>query len=148
MAEITVAEALAELKTALKRLEMKRTFILTYLHRPEMLKDPLSQQGGSFSAIQQEWQSIRNLEEQIILIRRAVQQAYERCPVTISNQTRSLADWLVWRREVTARKARFLSSMLGRIDRARLRANRRAAVLLANGQTLRANDIAVNLDET
>src|SRR5277367_6394116 len=100
MPPVTITEALAELKTIDKRIQKKREFVLGYLLRQEMFKDPLERDGGSVSAIKREMQSIRDLEERKIGIRRAIQQANERTNVTVGKQTRSIADWLVWKREV------------------------------------------------
>src|SRR5215831_611359 len=105
MAQITITEALAELKTIDKRIEKKREFVLSYLLRQEMFKDPLEKDGGSVSAIRREMQSIVDLEERRITIRRAVQQANERNSVMVGKQTRTIADWLVWRREVARRSS-------------------------------------------
>src|SRR3954452_7996422 len=100
MAQITITEALAELKTIDKRIEKKREFVLAYLLRQEMFKDPLEKDGGSVSAIRREMQAIGDLEERRITLRRAVQQANERNSVVVGKQVRTIADWLVWRREV------------------------------------------------
>ena len=63
---------------------------------------PLSA-GGSVSAIKRELQAIHDLEERMVRIRRAIQHANQVTNVTIGKQARSIADWLVWRRDVSAR---------------------------------------------
>src|SRR5947209_5771802 len=115
MPAITITEALAELKTLDKRIAKKREFVLGYLLRQEMFKDPLEKDGGSVSAIKREMQSIHDLEERKILIRRAVQKANEHNTVTVARQTRSIADWLVWRREVAPVHQTFLANIRTKI---------------------------------
>src|SRR4051794_20067573 len=129
MAHITITEALAELKTIDKRIEKKREFILGYLLRQGMFKDPLEKDGGSVAAIKRELQAVRDLEERRITIRRAIQQANERVTVTVGKQTRSIADWLVWRREVAPKQSAFLSGLRSRIEQARQEAARKGAGL-------------------
>src|SRR3954451_8770915 len=118
MAQITITEALAELKTIDKRIEKKREFVLTYLLRQEMFKDPLEKDGGSVSAIKRETQAIHDLEERKIVIRRAIQQANERNSIAVGKQARSIADWLVWRREVAPIQQQFLANIRVKIEQA------------------------------
>jgi hypothetical protein len=147
MAQITITEALAEIKTIDKRIEKKREFILSYLLRQEMFKDPLEKEGGSVSAIRRELQAIHDLEERRIAIRRAINAANERATITIGEQTRTIADWLVWRREVAPRQSQFLSSLRSKIDQARQEATRKGAGLATSAETARPNDVVVNLNE-
>ena len=58
--------------TAEKRIAKKREFVLGYLLRQEMLKDPLEKDGGSVSALRRELQAIHDLEEWRVAIRRAI----------------------------------------------------------------------------
>jgi hypothetical protein len=147
MPQITITEALAELKTIDKRLAKKREFVLTYLLRQEMFKDPLEKDGGSVSAIRREMQSIVDLEERRITIRRAVQQANERNSVMVGKQTRTIADWLVWRREVAPAQQQLLTSIRNKIEQARQEAARKGASLSASAEAARPNDVIVNVNE-
>jgi hypothetical protein len=147
MAQITITEALAELKTIDKRIAKKREFVLTYLLRQEMFKDPLEKDGGSVSAIKREMQSIHDLEERKILIRRAVQQANERHSVTVGRQARTIADWLVWRRDVAPVYQQFLANVRTKIEQARQEAARKGAGLAGTAETAKPNDVIVNVNE-
>jgi hypothetical protein len=147
MAQITITEALAELKTIDKRIEKKREFVLSYLLRQEMLKDPLEKDGGSVSAIKRELQAIHDLEERKVLIRRRIQAANERNSVTVGKQARTIADWLVWRREVAPIQQQFLASLRNKIEQARQEAARRGAGLSATAETAKPNDVIVNVNE-
>jgi hypothetical protein len=147
MAQITLTEALAEIKTIDKRIEKKREFVLGYLLRQEMFKDPLEKDGGSVSAIKRELQSIHDLEERKVHIRRAIQQANERNSITVGKQTRTIADWLVWRREVAPIQQQFLANIRGKIEQARQEALRRGAGLSSTADSAKPNDVIVNVNE-
>jgi hypothetical protein len=147
MAHITITEALAELKTIDKRIQKKREFVLAYLLRQEMFKDPLEKDGGSVSAIKREMQSIGDLEERKIAIRRAVQRANEANTVAVAGQTRTIADWLVWRREVAPVQQSFLASIRTKIEQARQEAARKGAGLSASAEAAKPNDVIVNVNE-
>jgi hypothetical protein len=147
MPPITITEALAELKTVEKRIAKKREFVLSYLLRQEMLKDPLEKDGGSVSALRRELQAIHDLEEWRVAIRRAIRRANDEATITIGKQTRSIADWLAWRREVAPGLTRFLAQMRQRIEHARQEATRRGGGMAQLGEPVRSNDVIVNLNE-
>lgn len=147
MTRMTITEALAKLKTIDKRLEKKREFILTYLIRQDVFRDPLDRDGGSADAIRRELQSIRDMEERKVSIRRAIQQANSATAVTVGQRTRTIADWLVWRREVMPAAGQFLSSLRAKIDLARQEVARHAAVPLRGADPGKPPDIVVNMSE-
>lgn len=144
---MTITEALAELRMIDKRIEKKREFIGAYLLRPERLKDPLEKDGGSFTAIASEMQSVRDLEEEKVRIRRAIQRANEATSVTVGKQERSIADWLVWRRDVAPGSQAFLRQVSGAIARHRQEALKTGAKLTSQDDASGPNDIVVNLNE-
>src|SRR5690349_8695386 len=144
MATITVAEALARIAAYRRRIDAKQNLVDAYLLRQASYRDPLGAAGGTAAALAAERDSLRALEEQTILLRRRVQNAYEAAPITFGNRTRSLADWLVWRREVATRRLNFLNALSRRIERARARAARQGGRdLSAAGKA----DIVVHLNE-
>jgi hypothetical protein len=147
MAQITITEALAELKTIDKRIEKKREFVLDYLLRQEVFKDPLEREGGSVSAIKREMQAVGDLEERKITIRRAIQQANEFNTVTVGKRTRSIADWLVWRREVAPAQQKYLAGIRAKIEQARQEATRKGAGLTGSAEAAKPNDVIVNVNE-
>jgi hypothetical protein len=147
MPQITITEALAELRTIDRRIAKKREFVSTYLLRQEMFKDPLEKDGGSVSAIRRELQSIHDLEERKIFIRRAIQQANERTNVTVGKQTRTIADWLVWKRDIAPTLQTFLTQVRVKIDQARQEAARKGASLSTSVESAKPNDIIVNVNE-
>jgi hypothetical protein len=142
----TITEALAELKTIGKRLEKKEQFVLAYLMRPESVRDPLEKEGGTAQAIARELQSIRDLNERVLSVRRAIQLANNATTITVGRETRSISDWLVWRREVAPTRQRFLASVRQRIDAQRNSLKGNAAMVATNTDS-KPGDIVVNVSE-
>ena len=144
---LTVTEALAEIKTIDKRIAKKREFILSYLYRQEQLRDPLASQGGSAEVLRQERQSIHDLEERKVAIRRTIAAANADTILTVEGETRSMADWLVWRREVAPALQQFYGAMRDKINAVRQEAARRQVVMVAAEASAKPGDIIVNVDE-
>lgn len=147
MKQTTITEALAELHVVDKRIQTKRQFVQQYLLRLEKLKDPLEKDGGSVSVIAREMQAIADLEENRVTIRRAIQQANERTEITVGRTTRTIADWLVWRRDVAPGTQQFLRMLMSLIEKHRQDALRQGRQVTASSETARADDVVVNLNE-
>lgn len=145
---ITITEALAEIKTIQKRLEKKRAFIDGFLFRQDGIKDPLEKDGGSFQVVARERQAIADLEARIVAIRRGIQSANETTPVIINGVTRSVAEWLVWRRDVAPGAKQFLEHMRTKLGGLRNQAQKSgSAVVAAGSQAEKATDYIVNINE-
>jgi len=144
--EITITEALAELKTISKRVEKKEQFVSRYLLRQEALKDPLEKDGGSFNAIQEEQQAIHDLQERKITIRRAIQEANMEEYIVLGKTKRTIADWLVWRRDVAPYTKNFFDVLSSQIERTRTEATRKGLTVVS-GEASKPTDIVVNLNE-
>lgn len=147
MEKMTITEALADIKTIGKRVEKKRRFISDYLVRQEMVRDPLEKDGGSASRIAAELQGIADLCERRIAIRRAVQEANARTMMEIGGKSRSIADWLVWRRELAGLMQETYAAFRSALASARLEAQKRGLVVLSPGVEGRPQDLIVNIDE-
>lgn len=135
----TITEALAELKTISNRLDRKYSSILQYLYRPDKLKDPLEGSGGSETFVQTEQQAIHDLHERQVAIRRAIAAANSGTYLQVGKQKRSIADWLVWRKEVAPK----LSISLARMGRTLTEARNPVRRATDNDK----DDIVVNIDE-
>ena len=146
MSQLTITEALAELKTLGKRIEKKREFVAAYLWRQEKFKDPLEKTGGSVTAIKAERQAIADLEERLVLIRRRINDANALTPVTIGETTRSLADWIIWKRDVSAGQVAFLAKMGTAVAHVRKEATQKGLTVLSGAATT-PDDVIVNVDE-
>jgi len=145
---ITITEALAEIKTISKRIEKKRDFILTYLARQDGIKDPLEKEGGSLKAIERERQAINDLQTRAVTLRRGIQKANEVANVTLNGVTRTIADWLVWRRDVAPGHRELLNRLRSQINQVREQAKRNGATVLPSGGTAQnVTDVIVHINE-
>ena len=147
---ITITEALAEVKTANKRIIKKREFIIQYLARLEGVKDPLDADGGSYEVIRRERQSILDLEYRIVDIRRGISRANEKTEIGINGMVKTISDWLIWRREISDGQGQFLQSLRGVINRVRNEARSKGASVLSS-QVVTAEqkptDYVINVNE-
>lgn len=142
----TITEALAELATIDKRINKKRQFVMQHLLRQEAMKDPLDRDGGSMKAIRAERQSIGDLLERKIRLRQAIQRANTETQITVGGVTRTIADWLVWRRDVAPLYSAFLQEMNTRIETMRQEATRKGLTVVATEPT-KPTDVIVNISE-
>ncbi len=146
MSELTITEALAEIKTIGKRIIKKREFITNFIYRQEKLKDPLQSDGGSVEVIRRERQAIHDLEERQIALRRAIAEVNAQNIIKVGDQERSIADWLVWRRGVAPGMQQFLFQISSQLARVRQDAMRKG-VLVTSGEAKSPQDIVVNVNE-
>lgn len=141
----TITEVLAELKATEAKVKKKAEFVSKYLFRHEMTKDPLAKDGGSDVVVRQEVQSVLDLIERRVELRRAIAKANTATMLTIGDNTRSLADWIVWKREVAKPKGDLIRGLLGGIQNTRQQALQKGMNLTTEGKN--QNDVVVNVDE-
>lgn len=145
---LTITEALAEIKTIGKRLAKKREAIGPYLARQEGIKDPLEKSGGSPAFLISERQAIADLESRIVELRRGIRKANEATTIVIEGKSQTIADWLIWRREIAPGVASFLGGLRASLNNIRLNAQKNGnAVVSKDGQPAAPTDVLVNLDE-
>lgn len=145
--KITITEALAELTTIGKRVDKKRTFIKAYLMRQEKLKDPLVKDGGASEVIKREFQAVNDLLGRLISIRLAIQKKNHETDVTVGGVTKTLAEWLTWRKEAAPGEQRMYLELQQMINSARAQGLRQGATVVSAGQEAKPDDIVVNVDE-
>lgn len=143
---ITITEALAELKLLKSKVQKKQSFILTFLCRQEGLRDPLDKSGGSEKEIASEIQAVNDLLGRYTKLRTAIANANAATAVEINGVKNTIAEWLVWRREVFPLTQSFLTAQVNHI------ANIRKQVQQQLGQPQPGTDPAffqlkVNVDE-
>lgn len=144
---MTITEALAELKTIAKRVEKKRETIGAYLMRQEAFKDPLEKDGGSAVMIQRERQAITDLGARHVAIRMAIQRANQVTPITVEGETKMLAEWLTWRKEIAPSLQSHIRTLRAAIDNVRKQALQKGAAVLNAGAEAKPADVLVNIDE-
>ena len=149
---MTITEALAEIKTIGKRLAKKREAISGYVARQDNLKDPLATEGGSVEFIKRERQGIADLEQRIVSLRAQIAAANAKTLVAVNGDSRSVADWLTWRREVAPGRQQFLNGLRGGLDSLRKQVAAKGLGLLnatatVNTAEVKPTDVWVNISE-
>ena len=147
---ITITEALAEIKTLNKRIEKKIAFISGYLIRQEGVKDPLEKQGGSIKVIEIERQSINDLMERIVFIRTAIAKANNSNEISIEGTKKTIAEWLVWRREVAPLQRVMLENITKNLNHYRNEAKKQGVAFIsaqASTAESKPTDLVVSIDE-
>jgi hypothetical protein len=143
---LTITEALAEMKTLQKRIEKKRESIGPYLLRQAVVLDPLEQQGGSKEFIRKERQALKDLENRMVTIRTSIQQVNQVTTIQIESETRTIAEWLTWRKEVSHGQSLFLKRLHTSITGMRTEIQKRGGTI---GESVDASalNVIVNVDE-
>lgn len=144
--KLTITEALAEVKTLEKRIQKKRESIIPFIYRQEALRDPHEKDGGSAQVIQQERQAIGDLHQRVIDIRRAIQYANSTTTISVNGDTRSIQDWLVWKREVAPKQQQLLVEIRNTINSMRSQAQQKGFQVVQS-ETGNQSDIVVNINE-
>jgi hypothetical protein len=146
---LTITEALAEIKTINKRLEAKRNGLMPFLARQDGVRDPLEKDGGSLSFIVSERQAVGDLGKRVVALRRGIQKANDSTIVTINGASRTISEWLTWRREIAPGEQAFLGKLRSHINGLRENAKRQGAVLVGPGATAQApTDFIINISES
>jgi hypothetical protein len=146
MTKITITEALAEIKTLGKRITKKREFIKPLLFRQEQLKDPLEKEGGSRKAVTEATQSIRDMAQRIVDIRLAIQKANLENSITLENESKTIAEWIVWKREIAPVLVAAQTDQINTIQSCRKQATEKGLKFVGEGD-LNAFDIHININE-
>lgn len=143
---MTITEALAEIKTIGKRLETKRNGVLQYLYSQHFIRDPMDKEGGSRAWIVRERQAIADLEKRVVALREGIAAANRATEITVGGVTRSIQEWLTWRREVAPAARQFLLTICQKVEGGRNEAIRKG-VAVAAGEEAGRNDLVINVDE-
>jgi hypothetical protein len=120
--DITITEALAEVPTIGKRIAKKQQFVQDFLARQAIVRDPHEKSGGSAELIKREMQGISDLEQRLISIRSGIARSNAATTITIGAGTRTITDWLTWRREIAEGQRTRMNSMAGMLRQLRAKA--------------------------
>ena len=145
--QTTIQEALAELKTIASRIQKKKELVQRYLVRQEQFKDPHEKDGGSIALIAREIQAIHDLEERIIAIRSAIQKKNLEITVTVKATTRTIHDWLQWRRNILPGTQQFLQLLWNQIQSVRQDAMKKGIATVQDPSQAKTNEVIVNVNE-
>ena len=144
--DITITEALAEVPTITKRIAKKQQAVLDYLARPAAMRDPHPDKGGSVAFVSQQLQGIADLEQRLIDIRSGIARANASTTITVGDKTRTITDWLTWRREVAEGQRNRLAAMANYLRGIRQKAQQSGAKV-STDQTDGLSDWLVNVNE-
>lgn len=145
--KITITEALQEVKTIDARIQKKREFIFNFLFRQNNQRDPHEKDGGSAQLISRERQSINDLLERKIAIRNAINVANSTNSITIKDQTRTISEWLVWKRDVAPTLKAVLNETAARLQSMRQDVSRKGLTVTQNAPAEVTLDVVVNVNE-
>ena len=146
---MTITEALAELKTLQKRIEKKREYVTQFLLRQDGLKDPLEKDGGSTVVIQRERQAIADLDTRRVAIRTGIQKINQSTYITVADITKTIAEWLTWRKEIAPGEQSFVTKLRSGIANARQQAQQKGwGVAAKDGTAAAPTDLVINIDES
>lgn len=149
---ITITEALAEIKTLGKRVAKKREGVTPFLWRQDQMKDPLEKEGGSVEFIRREMQAIEDLEARIVTLRAAIAKANAETTLSVDGSTKTIADWLTWRREVAPGRQQFITTLRNQIASARQQAQQKGLGIVSASATVvnadvKPTDLLINISE-
>lgn len=147
MAQTTITEALAELKTLTSRIAKKREHSSHYILRDNRAVDPLINEGGSEQFISQEWQAIRDLESRYVSIRKAIAASNLKVTLELPSAKLCITDWLTWRRDIAPAKVAYLKNVLSSIQRARKEAQNLINKTENNPPGMLPPSLLINIDE-
>ena len=145
--EMTITEALAELKTIAKRIASKRAAVTQYLFRDAVLRDPHEANGGSKAFVAAERQALRDLRQRYANIRIAINRVNMETAVELLGTTRTIAEWIVWKREIHTMHAEELNAIANSIKTVRTKAASLGKQISSDKDSTGPQDVIVNLVE-
>ena len=136
------------MKTLEARKQKKREFVMSHLIRAEAIRDPLEKQGGCVESVKRERQALKDLEERQIAIRSAIQKANHATSITVEGQTRTIQEWLTWRKEVATGQKNFLAGLANGLKNYRAEQQKKGVVVVsASVGGAPENAMIVSIDE-
>ena len=107
MSKITITEALSEINLVKKKISAKQAKIQSALVQAEHIADPFLSEGGSEAMIKAESQGIYDLNYRLAKIRAEISHANLTHKISLGEDSRSIHDWLIWKREIATGQIRF-----------------------------------------
>jgi hypothetical protein len=121
---------------------------MDFLCRQDGVKDPHEKDGGSFQVVARERQAITDLETRIVTLRRGIQSVNDTTVVSINGITRTIAEWLTWRRDVAPTHQAFLNKLRSGLSSVRQQVRAQGNnVIAAGGQAEKSTDWVININE-
>ena len=111
MDKMTITEALAEVKLVEKKVAKKKENLLANISRIEHVPDPYEKHGGLQVAMRSELQAIGDLDNRLVNIRGAIAKANSETMLTVGEETKSIGNWITWKREIAEKRIEMLRSI-------------------------------------
>jgi hypothetical protein len=150
MATMLITEALQQVKILTDRIQKKQRVVTQYATHNSLFVDPLHKVGGSAKTVTEELASISDLEENLVKIRVAIQKKNLEVSLTLEGTTRTIAEWLIWRRDVAPGTSNFKAVLSNSISVARNKLEsevKQATARAVEGQAVKEVNLVVHLDE-
>lgn len=146
--ELTITQALAKINVLKKRIENKAAFVREHVARQKMYEDPFAAEGGTPKEIVSAQDSIRKNSESVIKLRCAINASNTLTYVEAAHLRRSIAAWLIWKREVEPSERTRVAALLEAIKRTReTAASKKVQVVSHDGEAQEPLDLMINIDE-
>lgn len=111
-----ITEAMSEVKLCAKKVVSQRDFILRNLRREEWRKDPFEKDQTTQEAqVKAAIQSISDLEKNMVAYRYAITKANMKEKISLEGTEMTIAEWLIWRREVLPLRKQLLNTLANQI---------------------------------
>lgn len=123
--KITITEALSEINLITKKLDDKRNAILPALFIASHVIDPYT---DNKKYVAQEMQSLTDFQARLTKIRALIQKANLEHNITIGETTKSITEWLAWKKEVATKEIDFLKKVNQRLLDQSMQAQSRPSV--------------------
>jgi len=144
----TITEALAELKTIDSKIETTKSFVLQYAVRQGSAVDPLLDDGGSDKIIPQKIQSLTDLLVRKVEIRTAINKKNLETQVTVGNKTKSVAEWIIWRREAKPQQLKVFQELQKTILNIRQQCQQKGLIVKEGEQPSKNNEVSCFISES
>lgn len=145
---MTITEALAEVKLIDKKVTKHHENERAYLFRQAIVRDPLEKDGGSAAYVASQAQASGDLLLRLITVRRSIQDANAKNMLTVEGISRTVADWLVWRREVLPRLKTRIAAISTALTNLRNDVKKKGGSVSATPAGDEQYDVIVNFNET
>lgn len=144
---VTITEALAELKTIDSKISSTEDFLQQYSFRQGSSIDPLADEGGSDKVIPQRMQALKDLLERKVTIRSAVNNKNAETPLEVCGITRTVAEWIIWRRETFKREVMAFQKILGHVQEARRVCIEKSFTFIEGAQPSKVTEVSCFVSE-
>lgn len=149
--DLTITEALAEIKTIGKRIETKNAQLQGYLFRDSRMRDPMEKDGGSAEFIKREHQAVSDLQKRMVDLRLSIQKSNMTTRLAMDGQEMTVYEWLIWRREVAPGIRQHLMELWSALQTARRSAQSRGVNVVAAAAAIQGGndhqELIVNINE-